>query len=744
MKQHTIEQYLCCNVYINKEFLMSKVVLMTYLEEFRRYLSEDDLGGFFKIWEEYCLSDEIDSEEFVKVLLAIQGSSLAKPFGQFADTALSLMPRLKDREISDQILKIILDLQTTNTQIFADAALELLERRYSSHRYFSEMIHLVGLRQKRSFQRAISNFELLAHLQIGNFVFHTGGWGVGEIMEASFLREHIAVEFEGISQPKDLSFTSAMANLIPLSKDHFLARRFGNPDLLEKEGKKDPLMLIKLLLRDLGPKNAVDIKEELAELVIPESEWAKWWQTTRAKIKKDTEIQSPNSLKDPFVIRKESLSHNREFLQLVSKPLTDNKLILTIYNFTRDFPEIIKDKDVKKKIEELLLERKQQVNSSMTRTQLALQFEIGLLLELLLNQEGVLAPIIEATQNFAELIDTIEIVAFKKKLLMLIRKREDWQSIFISLLFLVQQNQLRDAIFKELLENESTKPLLHEKCKQLLHQVTLYPESFFWYFQKILADASLPFGDAQGRRIFLEASCILLHYVENKPEQKELAKKLHQFLCGKKYLCIRQIIENSSSEFLKEFLLLASKCYTFSKHDMKILHSLAEVVQPEMKVSEVPTEEIIWTTAEGYRSTQEKIQHIGTVEILENAKEIERARAYGDLRENSEYKFALEKRARLQGELKMLTRQLNSARILTPADIPADYVAPGSVVELSIGDSTIVYTLLGPWDSDVENNILSFQSKIAQAMLGKRVGDAFEFQEKNYTILSIKSFLDQP
>lgn len=722
---------------------MSKVVLMTYLEEFQRYLSENDLDGFFKIWEEYCLSDEIEGEELLKILLIIKESNLAKTFGQFVDTALSLLPRVKGRDISDQILKEVLDIQTTNSKLFADAALELLERRYLSHPYFSEMIHLVGLRQKRSFQKAISNFELLAHLQVGNFVFHTGGWGVGEIKEISFLREHVAIEFEGIAQPKDLSFTSAMSNLIPLSKEHFLARRFGDPDLLEKEGKADPLALIKLLLRDLGPKNAMDIKEELSELVIPEKDWAKWWQTTRAKIKKDTEIQSPNNLKDPFLLRRESLSHTREFLQSVNQSLSDQKLILTIYNFTRDFPEILKDKEVTKKIEELLLERKKEVDASTPHAQLALQFEIGLLLETLLDHKGILPPIIAVAHHFSELIDTIEIVAFKKRLLQLIRKRDDWHTIFITLLFLVQQNQLRDAIFKELLEDENAKTYLQDKCKQLLHQVTLYPESFFWYFQKIMVDDTLPFGDAKGRRSFLEASCILLHFSENKPEQKELCKKLHQFLCGKKYLTIRQIIENSSSEYLKEFLLLASKCYTFSKHDMKILHSLAEVVQPEMKVAELPSEEIIWTTAEGFRSVQEKIQHIATVEILENAREIERAREYGDLRENSEYKFALEKRARLQGELQMLTRQLNLARILNPAEIPFDHIAPGSVVELLADGSKIVYTLLGPWDSNVENNILSFQSKLAQAMLGKKVNDTFEFQDKNYKILSIKNYFNE-
>ena len=70
-----------------------------------------------------------------------------------------------------------------------------------------------------------------------------------------------------------------------------------------------------------------------------------------------------------------------------------------------------------------------------------------------------------------------------------------------------------------------------------------------------------------------------------------------------------------------------------------------------------------WSTETGYNRVKERIQAISTVETVENAKEIEEARALGDLRENAEFKAALERRNRLQGELKMLSEQFNRARI---------------------------------------------------------------------------------
>jgi transcription elongation GreA/GreB family factor len=153
---------------------------------------------------------------------------------------------------------------------------------------------------------------------------------------------------------------------------------------------------------------------------------------------------------------------------------------------------------------------------------------------------------------------------------------------------------------------------------------------------------------------------------------------------------------------------------------------------------------VIWTTPEGYQRIQQRIQQIATVETVHNAREIEAARALGDLRENAEFKAALERRDRLQSELKLLSDQIARARILTPEDVPADEVGIGSVVHCrdSKGEH-LRFTLLGPWDADPEKHILSFQSKLAQAMKGRTVGEKFEFQGEKFAISEIDNYFDQ-
>ena len=97
-----------------------------------------------------------------------------------------------------------------------------------------------GVGGKEQLQGALSHYELLSHMAKGNFVFHTGGWGVGEIMDVSMIRQQLSVEFEYVPGKKDISFANAFNTLIPIPDDHFLALRFGNPDLLEKNAKENP------------------------------------------------------------------------------------------------------------------------------------------------------------------------------------------------------------------------------------------------------------------------------------------------------------------------------------------------------------------------------------------------------------------------------------------------------------------------------------------------------------------------
>lgn len=723
---------------------------MGYLKEFLTQINHRDFHKFLVLWEEYCRSDTVEAEEFSQLLKAIKSSELARHFGQIIETALPIWSTIQDKNESYEILRLLIDLQTTNSPALADVTFAALQNTHGSDPKFNERLRLANLRNRDNFQGALSKYDLLAHMSKGNVVFHTGGWGTGEIVDVSLVREHLAIEFEHVSGKKDLSFANAFKTLIPLPNTHFLARRFSNPDQLEKEGREDPVKLIKLLLHDMGPKTASEIKDELCELVIPETDWTKWWQGARAKIKKDTMIETPDTLKEPFYLRKAELSPEDRLKQAMHNKTDINQIIQTTYNFVRDTPSALKNPSTKESLQEKLLNLLDSPEISEDQ-----QLQIYLLLEQFFNYQSPdnrIAQLIQQDKHLDKIIQAIEIVAFKKRAIVAIKDhREDWAALFLNLLYTVPQTQLRDYILREL-NKPATADQLEKKLKNLLDHPTRSPDTFVWYFQKLVNDQEkdIPFQSPEGRWHFFESFFILYSALESQAEYRELIKKMYNLLSGKRFALVRQLLQGTTIEFAKEFLLLVSKCQSLSDHDLKVLRSLAEVVHPELtppkqrKGASKVNEEEIWTTEEGYLKVQERIRQIGTVEMIENAREIEAARALGDLRENSEFKFAQEKRARLQSELKTLSDQLNRARILTPHDIHAHEVGIGSTVDVidTQGNMTL-YQILGPWDANPDENILSYNSKLAQSMVGKKPGDSFEFRDEEYQIKNIGSYFKE-
>lgn len=720
------------------------IILMNYFKQFKTHISNNDYSSFLSLWEEYCMGDEVDARELKTILSAVKKSGLASPFGRHVETILPLWEKLKSTPEYNEIFQLIIDLQTTNTMELGDIAFKFLKQQFGEHRYFNEMIRLVGLRERKDFQGAISNFFLLVHMEKGNYVYHTGGWGVGEIMDVSFLREQLSLEFDYVPGRKDMSFQNAFNNLKPIPNTHFLARRFGDPDAFEEFAKKNPVEAIRMLLSDLGPKTASEIKDELCELVIPADEWARWWQATRAKVKKDTLIETPSSLKEPFFLRESAISHEQELQKALDECDSSHKFIHTVYAFLRDFPGTMKNNEFREFLKEKLLEM---LKAQLTDSE-ALQIYF-FLEDISGGEQDAAVTMVRRLTSIQDALEGIEILACKKRFLSMVREhRNDWSEIFLGLLLKTSQAPLRDFMLGELVKAKHIEAL-QARLVELIDYPSRHPSIFLWYFNKIMSKKSLPFSDPEGRNRFFESFLILLSILENVKDARDLVKKMHAFITDARFANIRSIFQHASEKYVQEYLLLATKCHSIEDSDIRILHSLAQVVHPGLEKlaskyeEEAHEEEPIWTTEEGYKKLKERIHEIGTVETVDNAKEIETARAHGDLRENAEFKAALERRDRLQSELKHLSDQFSQARILTPDDVSETEVSVGTVVTCKDDLGKVEsFTILGPFEANPEKGILSFQSKLAAEMLGKKVGDTLSFKGKKMQIESIQSFFE--
>ena len=104
---------------------------------------------------------------------------------------------------------------------------------------------------------------------------------------------------------------------------------------------------------------------------------------------------------------------------------------------------------------------------------------------------------------------------------------------------------------------------------------------------------------------------------------------------------------------------------------------------------------------------------------------IQKAVEHGDLRENSEYKSALERQQFVQARLNHLTKRAAELSKIDLSQVPADRVGFGSkvtVVDTRTKEKE-TYTLVFGDFIDVDSNQISLASPLGQALMGKQVGE---------------------
>ena len=143
----------------------------------------------------------------------------------------------------------------------------------------------------------------------------------------------------------------------------------------------------------------------------------------------------------------------------------------------------------------------------------------------------------------------------------------------------------------------------------------------------------------------------------------------------------------------------------------------------------------------------EKLTHELNV-VLPN--EIRKAVELGDLRENSEYKAALERQQFVQARLGQLSQRLSKLSQIDIAQIPSDRVGLGSRVTVECQDTSTkesYFIVFGDSDNFDEGHV-TLASPIGRALMGKAVGDnvllKLPAKTRKLRILELKTIHEGP
>jgi len=130
-------------------------------------------------------------------------------------------------------------------------------------------------------------------------------------------------------------------------------------------------------------------------------------------------------------------------------------------------------------------------------------------------------------------------------------------------------------------------------------------------------------------------------------------------------------------------------------------------------------------------------------------KEIQKAREFGDLRENAEYKAAMERQSIVNARIRQIHERLNEVISIDISKIPTDRAAYGSTVVLYDldKDEKVTYLLVTSEESAPETGKISTVSPIGQALMGKQEGDAIKVKTptgiRNFEIARLTTIHDK-
>lgn len=150
-------------------------------------------------------------------------------------------------------------------------------------------------------------------------------------------------------------------------------------------------------------------------------------------------------------------------------------------------------------------------------------------------------------------------------------------------------------------------------------------------------------------------------------------------------------------------------------------------------------------TKAGAEMLRQELHRLKTVDRPNVVAAIAEARAHGDLSENAEYAAARERQSFIEGRIQEIEGKLGNAQIIDPKLLDADgRCVFGATVDLEDAESgdQVTYQIVGDDEADIKSGMLSLNSPVARALIGKFAGDVAEVQtpggRREYEILDVK------
>ncbi len=676
------------------------------------------------------------------------------------DFLVMLTPYYKQHGLYQEVLEILKKILEYNPKEkgLAKEIAESYSNIYKDRSYAKDLVEKTGIETSPDIRSAVKKLEKYFYLDRGDYVYHKS-WGVGQVVSVDPKDEKVNINFEKKNN-HSIAMDIAPDILQKLDRDDLLAMIYAQKDVLNKMVEDDPVGLVKLTLKYFkGRASISNIKNRLTSGVMPAETWSKWWTNAKKLLKKDPYIKITDG------------TPTTSFLEFRASPMTRHQEILEKFSHTGDISKKI---DITKKYisemknAEVCNETLREITDLFTKesdtlreTNPSLSIECLLLLEeiqsILKRESGKYInsaeTCIRTKENLPELVDKIYILEYRKKVLELIKrvKSENWQYEFISLFF-INSGNLWEFIIKEfIMENKQN--AIEGIALKLFNQFNAYPEHYIWFCKNGMHERYPELYKNIDPALMFNRLIELLDNIYFKIQKgrdgnlKTLVNKIKNLLEDKGTDYAISILNDANAEGIYNVVSSSKGLEDWFKVSVE---SVIQDRYPEL--FEEPgfpklDENKIYVTREGYERKKKEFDHLMNVEFTENARDLGEAISRGDLRENAEYKAAREKQAMLVEKAERIKAELQKVVIIDPHTIHPDSASPGTKVTLRHkGKAELeAYTILGPWDVDIEKGVISYLSPIGKGLLNRTTGETITIKlpegESTYEIMKIEKAL---
>ena len=597
----------------------------------------------------------------------------------------------------------------------------------------------------------------LEAMQTGAYCVHRA-WGLGQIVDYDERANRLIIDFQDGRTGHAMDPVFCVEKLEILDDRDILVRAQKEPDVVNEMIKNRPTDLIADLLEqsEENTATALEIETVLSRLMGP-AKFKKWWTQTKKALVKDPRIAVPSKKTEPFVLRDEPVRAEEEVLDEFFETKAPKKKI----NLASKLIDLsVKHEDIKEELPSILKElasslaETKQLNPGERLYGIWVRNDLGRFIHSDVETlEPTSASIIAESTDLSGLSEQIPASHYSRYLDLIERTLpEQWERITFDLLKNSSGKLTAECI--NFLLSHDREDKISETFERWLVEQNLKAPVLTWILKNRASRKYAKMLESLMTPRLLSAIFFAIDYeaLQNASTRRiplaELVSEDHDL--------IGDLLSDATYETahdLAQTLMLNQGFEDLSKKSLlarfiRLFPSIQGIVGGEPSQQESVSEDELVVSAGSFEKRKKEYEELIQVKIPRNKEEIAEARSHGDLRENAEYKMARQEQDLLLAQKNELEVAINKARVSDFKDASTNSVSIGSVVELNrlTTGEKVTYTILGAWDGDPEKSILSYQTPMARALLGKTENDKIVVEidghEETYTVLDIRRWVD--